>query len=279
MIPLLAYTFWEGDNLSWFHCYTILSFSKYNPNIPIKIYTSTNGNNKLWSSGEHAIEIENKVDFNIIKSIPNTEIINIDFTEYQLPNSISPVYKADFIRIMKGKEHGGLWFDMDILFIAPVPSELFNNNFDVVCFNYTNRIINLMETKPSMISDDIIPTGIVAIMPNSKTINELAIQLINTVQSVKLESYQIIGPELWQTCIKSATNIHFRDGKEIYPFIWMNLDDLYNSCNDYCKTFTWAIHWYNGADATKRAINSYSLENIHDWDSVFAHYLRKVLAN
>ncbi len=278
MIPYLAYSFWEGKNISWFHCYTVLSLRKYNPTIPIKIYTSFDCGANSWKSGEHSLQIENRVDFNIIRGISDIEIINVDFNEYQLSNSLSPVYKADFIRIMKGKEHGGLWFDMDVLFIASIPSEIFNNSFDIVCFNYTQRVIKKDEMEASMIDMDVIPTGIIAISPNSDTINKLASKLIEITKAVALDGYQIIGPDLWKSCMKIALNIHFRDGKEVYPYIWMNIDDLYNSCNDYCKSFTWAIHWYNGADETKQAINSYSLENLHDMNSVFGHYLRKVLA-
>jgi hypothetical protein len=276
MIPYIAYSFWEGDNLSLFHCYTIISLHKYNPDILIKVYTSSGSGTNTWSTEEQKVTIEKKVDFNIIRGLPNVEVIHIDFNEYSLSNDISVVYKADFIRIVKGQEHGGIWFDMDILFIAPIPHELFSNSFDIVCYKYNYRTLDLLTKKILDNTNALIPTGLLAISPNSPTINKIRDNLLTKIDTIG-KSYQVIGPELWTSSFADTDNIQIRNGKEIYPYSWLSLDDLFNGKDDYTKPETWAIHWYNGAGETKAAINNYNFNELEEWDSVFGFYLRKIL--
>ena len=162
MIPKILFTYWEGDQLSWFHYYTIYSIHKYNPDSEICIYTSENpsGIFRQWTSGEHKIDINKTISLNKILDInPNKiKLKKIDFTEeYFINNNISCIYKADFTRIIKLYEHGGVWFDMDILFIKPMPDFLFTKDIDMYLFTYYGTV----------------PTGFIACKPKCELITNL----------------------------------------------------------------------------------------------------------
>lgn len=278
MIPYCAYSFWEGNNISWFHIYTVLSLRKYNPTLPIKIYSSIGCClENPWNTEEHAINIENPANLSIINGIDNIEIIYIDFSkEYNISNSISPVHKADFIRIIKGKEHGGIWFDMDILFIKPIPSDFFSADADIVGYQYDFNVMNYATSTIEKYQPQTFPTGLLGITPNSATINKIADELLAITNST-ITTYQIIGPELWFKYINNDNTL-FRSCKELYPLSYMQLDDLFNNTIDFSCKNTWGIHWYNGAIESKIAINNYNFNELDEWDSMFGHYLRKVLS-
>ena len=49
-VPKIAFTYWEGNELSYLHYYTIYSFCKFNPLYDVIIYTCNNNNIFLQSS-------------------------------------------------------------------------------------------------------------------------------------------------------------------------------------------------------------------------------------
>ena len=163
MIPKILFTYWEGEQLSNLHYYTIYSLHKYNPELEIIIYTDESPTNilKEWNSNEHSIDIKNKIPLSKLIEI-NPEYIKFKYinfkNEYNINNNISVIYKADFIRIAKLYEHGGIWFDMDILFTNSIPTFFFMaTDIDVYIFIYKN----------------IVATGLLACIPKCKYLENL----------------------------------------------------------------------------------------------------------
>jgi mannosyltransferase OCH1-like enzyme len=247
MIPRIFFTYWEGDQLSELHYFTIYSLHKYNPNDTIYIYTSLYETDKLveWHSYEHNTKINNKIKLDeIINISQNIKLIKINFKEeYNIMNNISCVYKADFIRIAKLYEHGGMWFDMDILFIEKIPNNLFNTDTNTILFTYS----------------DTIPTGLLLSTPKSELLTILYNSALTIIQNKNMNDYQIIGPNLWRQChLKSSKkNMIFYDNSYVYPYDWITFTKFFNSNDDsYIKKNTFGIHWYNGNPITKEFINS-----------------------
>jgi mannosyltransferase OCH1-like enzyme len=269
MIPKIVFTYWEGDQLSELHYLTIYSLHKYNPELDIIIYTDENPKNILieWNTPEHSIDIKKKIPLSkLIEINPNKiSLIPINFQEkYNFDNNISIVFKADFIRIAKLYEHGGIWFDMDILFVKSIPDFFFNTDIEAFIFNYSV----------------VIPTGFLASISESEYLNKLYKESLEIIKNKELNNYQKIGPIIWKKeydklSEKERNKITILDNNFVYPFLWKDLHNLFKSSNETISDITFGVHWYNGDPCTKEYINQLDINNINPDNSLFEALIYK----
>ena len=254
MIPKIVFTYWEGDQLSELHYLTIYSLHKYNPDLDIIIYTDKKPSNILreWKKNEHENDIQTTISISkLIQVNPNKiYLIPINFqSEYNFNNNLSIVFKADFIRIAKLYEHGGIWFDMDILFVKPIPEFFFQQEIDTFIFMY----------------DGLIPTGFLASIPKSQYLEILFNRSLKIIKNKELNNYkkisQIIWIEEYNKLIK-IDKIKILDNNLVYPFLLNELDNLFKNNNIKIQENTFGIYWYNGAIKTKNFINKFNLKKI-----------------
>ncbi len=282
IIPKIAFTFWEGTQLSILHYLTVYSFSKYNPDYTIKIYysnkqenfkhidTNNETNNIIHASGFNFSK-ERCISLNDIKNITNVEIINIDVeNEYNLNFITSPIHKADIIRICKLYEHGGIWFDLDILFVKKIPQYITESTKDILMFSYYNTIA----------------TGLIVSTPKNKAISAIYTLCLNKIRKSDINSdWQQFGPTLWMTCYKVLNkffdNTELLDNNEIYPYMWNEPELFFYTNNNKIKDNTWGIHWYNGNINSRKFIDEFIYEPSHiDKDkSIFYKYLYDIINN
>ena len=252
-IPRRCFTFWQGHNFSKLHYYTIYSLVKYNPNLEITVYTSTSVNEQVvtWTTDEHSIDITNRVPFSSIHNFgERVKIVPVDLQkEYGISNEISVVHKADFIRIAKLYEHGGVWFDFDILFIRPIPDTIFEKTTTELFY------FNLFFGEGTIL---VIPTGFIAARPKLPIVKKLLDCAMCEVMNS--DSYQKIGPHLWTSVFiqhkDSLTNAEILDNNIVYPYTDNQVEELVTSGSlDRVKPNTIGIHWFNGSVHIKRFIN------------------------
>ena len=266
-IPKIIFTYWEGDQLSQLHSYTILSLVKLNPGIEIIIYTSKIPSTTLvqWKSGEHSIPIKKTISLQEICSLsPSIRLVPIDFEkEYTINNDISVVYKADFVRIAKLYEHGGLWFDFDVLFVRPLPAFLFETVRDMYVFTYSETI----------------PTGFLLSTPKNKYITQLYTTAKKDIHNTR-GYYQSIGPNLWKYVLlhlpQPIDTITTLANEIAYPYMCNDFHEFFNSTNDKVTANTICIHWYNGSSVAKDFINSMNIDTIDPGMNVCNKYLHMI---
>ena len=272
MIPKIYFTFWEGNQLSKLHYYTIYSLTKLNPDIEIIIYTSNVESNKFvqWNTKEHCIEICKKLSLQEIANMNNNvKLVKIDFEkEYGVNNKISCVFKADFVRILKLYEHGGMWFDFDLLFIKTIPEHLFEGHgHDILYFTY----------------DNVVPTGLLLSTPKNPTITKLYLSAKDIISTIDEDNYnlnyQVLGPTLWTEHImrKSIEGIYCLRNVLVYPYLWNNIGLFFESNDDKVSVDTFAIHWYNGGTHSRIYINNLDERNIDPNKCVINKYLQNIL--
>lgn len=265
MIPKIFFTYWEGKYLSKLHYYTVYSLVKLNPGVPITIYTSIVESNKIvqWQSGEQTPDEIECISLNDILSISdNIKLVQIDFvSEYKIKNEISCVFKADFTRICKLYEHGGMWFDFDILFVKPIPDELFKLDSNILYFRYSETI----------------PTGLLFSSAKNIVIEKMYFKCLENIKNVNSNSvvgYQTFGPNIWNEFYHSQfANTLCLKTECVYPYIWNTISQFFESSNDLITENTFGIHWYNGGKESKKYIKSFDIEKLNPEKYVIDKYL------
>jgi len=128
-----CFFYWGKSRLSYLRYLTIATFSHYNPTWEIIIYTPLITQTGIsWTTAEQKYG-DNYIDcFDRIRE-HNVIIKEMDFRGINFYNEASDVHKSDFLRWWLLHEYGGLWVDMDILFIKPMDDLIFNtpNNSNV----------------------------------------------------------------------------------------------------------------------------------------------------
>lgn len=242
---------------------------KYNPGIEIIVYTSSSSKDILvdWKTDEHSVPIVNTVPFSSLNDFRSRiKIVHVDFQEeYNISNDISVVHKADFLRIAKLYEHGGVWFDFDILFIRPIPAFIFGvSPTKLFCFYYLNCI----------------PTGFLASRPKTDIMELLVVRAKELV--MEPGGYQKIGPDLWTTMVRDNSHLLIDITRLtvdiIYPYEPHSIHEILKIAGGVNRVTenTIGIHWYNGSTAIKNFINKSVNSLMYPHRCILNQYIHKV---
>lgn len=246
-IEKLAFTFWDGPQLSLLNILSLLSFARLNRDTILTIYTLDAGLdiNAGWKTGEHELNVHQSYVLKDLASEPNIRLQKVNLVGLEKIKSVVQV--ADFIRIKMLYEHGGIWIDTDVLFFKKIPSYLWeivaNNGFVISYFNT-------------------ITTGFMGFHKRAPITNKA---LLNAQLRVKNKdfhkSYQSFGPDLWRDVFlenpREASQVNFLPDYLVYPVLWEKLDQFFFQANDsidYDKTI--GVHWYGGNHYSRSFINN-----------------------
>jgi hypothetical protein len=120
-IPKIVHFYWGGGKLSFLRYMSVKSFASHNPDWQIQFHvpqvTSTTA--PTWASFEQQ-EIEVEYDWQAHLSELGVEIVGHDFELYGFDNQAHEVHKSDFLRWRVLHTVGGVWSDIDILYVKPM---------------------------------------------------------------------------------------------------------------------------------------------------------------
>lgn len=263
--PQIAFTYWSGNSLTYLHVLTLRTITKLNPNFKVIVYTDSKNQSTdyiPYGSHEHKVEVQKKLPFSVLYSLPNIEIIEVDFyRSYKVTETLFHSYLADILRIKKLEEHGGVWFDMDILFLNPITD-------DVLTFPKEKSVKTISYS-------DTIATGFTVALPNSEILRELS-QHVDAYLEAKAQNnfegstdykeyYQAFGPDLWRKVfhphldrkLNNHPNACALPVESLYPYLWNQMDAYFlgTQRTKVQQNKTLGVHWYNGSAEARTFIN------------------------
>ena len=266
----VVYFYWSGNKMSFFNYLSVYSFKKMNPDWVIHLYTSNNDVVKpTWSSGEQN-NIYDGEDYFIKCSELCDKVIEFDYSTIGLDNNMHPVHKADILRQYLLYEHGGLWSDMDILWIKSIDKlyEETLKNIDVT-FVYVREVHC---------------SGVVYTSGNKNAIYET---IFNHVKNnYNSSSYQGAGPIALKTLLGDFDSIRDRwpdlkivnlSQSSFAPYWYNEINNFYGGV-DQVADDTIGIHWFGGALESAEQVNTLTESDIYNTNknSVLLNYIREV---
>lgn len=68
-------------------------------------------------------------ELTILPAGPAAEVMAHDYDEREVPARLRYAHHSDFVRLDALIEHGGVYADIDTIFVAPIPDELYDESF------------------------------------------------------------------------------------------------------------------------------------------------------
>lgn len=282
-IPKIANFYWGSDKLSFMRYMTILSFKKLNPDWSIHLYVPKSINfGKTWVEN---ISLDNKEYdghdyFEQIKSLSSVKIIKVDFSNTNVSAGSEP-HRSDYLRWSLLSSVGGFWFDMDILFVKPITDIYFNQEK----YAGVDTLVSYDERHHSTIGTNEMSIGVLMSSKNNKFYRKILSQ-------AKLENnfknYQSLGTNLFDKCNLNNLNynasfpdlnFHNLDYNCFYAKDYINIADIYEKdcLNDLLKLNHFiGIHWYGGAELTKKFNNLINHINYKDFNNTICRAIDKI---
>ena len=245
-----------------------------------------NNNNILWEKQEfippHTLSYNDIefMDYEYIKNELGIVINHIDYFNLGLKKNYSEVIKSDIFRWKILSEIGGVWSDMDILFVDRIEKTDFErckSNFheiELVVSQYQRTIVDV--PKPI----DFYYIGFLMSSKNSIFFNTM---LQESLKNVNATSYQGVGGDLMKSHfglydnigkIIQSNNYANLQSDSVYHYWWADLKNMF--LNESQKNiYEYSIkhnniigyHWFRGVHLSKIYTHFYNYENkIQNYD-------------
>ena len=254
--------YWDMSNMSYLQYLSLVSFNKFNPDWQINLYVPIERVvAKTWKSDEQKCDYIGKDYYELVKTLKYVNIIQIDFTDIGIDNSIPDVFKSDILRWYLLANQSGGWSDIDILYLRPLSELPFAGNMLTGTVEDTDMTVMYGIDPNTNMNYHLI--GFYLSSGDNCVFNSL---FINSKKSLNLSNYQSVGSTLFNTLyknnniLKKLNNLSICNlpTKCIYPYLSHDISCIFNSADlaKIDKTVV-GLHWYNGSKIAKIFNNTY----------------------
>ena len=121
MIPKRAFFFWGSQPMSWLRFMSIWSFKTLNPDWKVQLYVSDSTvDTRYWITPNHQdFHTYKGTDYKSCLENTGVEIIPWEFEKREI-GFIGPSHQSNFFKWDQLAGEGGLFSDLDILYIKPI---------------------------------------------------------------------------------------------------------------------------------------------------------------
>lgn len=231
-VPKIIHFYWGGSILPYVRFKTVESFIRLNPDWKVMFwYPTVSSSHITWETKELDYKVSCKDYLPVLMDLPiikNT----IDFDQIGFYNEVPENFKSDFIRTYLLSSYGGVWSDMDIIYIKAIDK----------------LEVNIKENKDKdsfvCISDYGHSVGFLMSSEGSQFFHMMK---CNIASEFKSNDYQCIGPKIYNKycpfLLPSMVNIKMN---AIYPHNATYVYEFFDGSKPHFADVTIGVHWYAG---------------------------------
>lgn len=272
IIPKKVFFYWGNDEMSWLRYMTLYSFRKLNPDWEMELHVShIDIKDKYWAGPE----VQDFCSYKGRNYLSEVEKLGIKIKECPVfVDGAGPSHNSNFFKWHELATNGGIYSDMDILFVAPMEE-------------YYDKIKNL-QTGISYSTDKVFSSyhrGYYSIgFMFSKGSNSFFTDIFNwSIKHYNLDNYQGAGVQaLYNMLEENQGMTPYHDGLSyipmdlVYPWRDHQQKDFFDHCHTILPKDTIGIHWYAGHPMAQKFNNKISPDTLLDYNNTMSYWLRKI---
>ncbi len=189
-IPKIAHFYWATSNLPWVRYLAVETFRKHNPEWEIIMHRPTTLTDVSEKATEKGIEdwwpkLEQLGVKTLVLDVP--QAVGIDFSFH--PDAyIRDVHYSDFAYMHLLYKYGGLWANMDIVFLKPVEAGHYNapGNMKYDVIGLIGAYNNFMLAKPQA-------SPLLTLLERAKAVPP----------EVLVKDFSTTGPKIWEKMVST----------------------------------------------------------------------------
>ena len=278
-IPKTVHFYWGGEKLSYLRFLSVQTFCQLNPDWQVLIHTPKilSTAQPKWDTFQQKNSLVQQDYFDQLAQLPVT-VIPHDFARYKFDNQAHEVHKSDFLRWKLLGKHGGVWSDIDILYVRPMHQLLEN------CAEFGKVDTALCPLLPPGKHT----IGFLMSSPNNKFFQSLSRRARAAYDP---ETYQCMGSNLINQRFQSLdhfqrqfkqNNFVFLDKSCVYVIDSKSIEKFYQTPDaGILKKFNnkkvIGFHWFAGHPLSQELENQLTANNINQFNNILTTAIRKTL--
>ena len=290
MIPHVAHFFWANDTLSWLRYMTLVSFRHFNPDWEMQIHRYVIPHaRQTWATmerqdfGSGNLGWCKRFDYwPRVADLPGVEVV-----DWQPPcDVISPVHASDIFQWQMLSTAGGLYCDMDILFVAPVATAIRDLVDTYVCLYLDVFPIGFLAACPhNQFYADVLRTATASQNENYQSAGcEAAVATIQSYDTFIPKSPREMTTAAYEKCRLHAVKMRHRNlsfvnlrRETVYPFWWDRVAEIFTARHTTLPDGCVGIHWYAGAPLSQQFNREMHHANFGSYKSTISYFAARVL--
>jgi hypothetical protein len=271
IVPKKIFFYWGSPVMSWLRYMTLYSFRKLNPDWEMELHVSNiDKKNKYW----YTFECQDFHSYKGKNYLSEVEKLGVKIKECPVfVDGAGPSHNSNFFKWNELATNGGIYADMDYLFVKPI-EEFYNS-------------IKKFRTGISYSKDWAWGThgghySISFMFSNGN--NSFFKDVYNAdLEYYDLDRYQGAGVEpLYLMLERGSGMTPYIDGlyyipmNVAYPWRCKEQKDLFNLCHTKLPEETIGIHWYAGHPEAQKFNNEINPDTLSNFNNTMSYWLKKI---